>query len=349
MDPNALAQAFRAGQILGPDGPILAQRALLTRKSMLVMTASSVLKFRRPRKVDGYDQGLVSTRYGMTARERWVGRQLSPGIYHSDCVIRLDFDGDEPRLSLVEGLVEGEPVVAMRRLPEQHRADLLLAGVSPAPPSGLSPRLFDPVIDRLVAFHTNAPVHRAPPFGVPERPAARLAESAARLPAGLWPSDTARERFLSDSGALIASLERTFAHRIMEGRVREVHGELRLEHVFLDPDCAAADLADVAIVDPHDGRDSERTLDTAEEILLLGLELELAAGRPFADAVIERYASFTLDLTLRRVAPAYRRLAALRLASIAFDEGNDLEGGGDPEDGAERARALLDWIVANPA
>ncbi len=343
MDLHALAHAFRLGQIEGPHGPITAARAMLTRKSLLVMTDTSVLKLRRPRLVDGYDQSLLSTRYGMTARERWLGRQLSPSTYLGDCVIRLEFDGDTPVMRLIEGLVEGEPVVAMRRLPDELRADTLLAT------RNLDPRALDPVVDALVAFHTNAPVHRTEPFGSASRPAERLAQFASNID-HLWPSEGRRDDFLADTLAHMVAATRTLEHRIMEGRVRDVHGELTLEHLFLDPDAAIfASLDDgYAICDPHDGSDAERALDTGEEIMRLALELELACGRSFADEVVERYASLTMDLTLRRVATFYRRLAAVRLASVMVDEGADLEGGGDPAEADERARQVLAWVTDNP-
>jgi len=343
LDLHALAHAFRLGQIEGPQGPITAARAILTRKSLLVMTESSVLKLRRPRLVDGYDQSLLSTRYGMTARERWLGRQLSPSTYLGDCVIRLEFDGDTPVMRLIEGLVEGEPVVAMRRLPDELRADTLLMS------RALEPQAFDPIVDALVAFHSNAPVHRSEPFGAASRPAERLEQFAANI-AHLWPDDGLRDGFLIDTYGHIAAAAGTLGHRVMEGRVREVHGELTLEHLFLDPDAAIVVRLDdgYAICDPHDGSDAERTLDTAEEIMRLALELELACGRPFADAVVERYASLTMDLTLRRVATFYRRLAAVRLASVMVSEGADLEGGGDPDEADGRARQVLAWITEHP-
>ncbi|HRE89178.1 MAG TPA: hypothetical protein PK095_08560, partial [Myxococcota bacterium] len=178
MDPLGLTRLFREGRVVGPLGPLVARRAMLTRKSLLLWTGDSVLKLRRPRLVDGFDQERVSTRYGMTARERWLGRQISPEVYLGDCALQVVYD-DSPEgahLRLVEGLVEGEPVVAMRALPEEHRADLWLAE------RWVEPGHFFPVVSALIRGHLAQDAHRQPPFGSPARPLERLATLAAQIP-----------------------------------------------------------------------------------------------------------------------------------------------------------------------
>ncbi|HRE89177.1 MAG TPA: hypothetical protein PK095_08555, partial [Myxococcota bacterium] len=114
--------------------------------------------------------------------------------------------------------------------------------------------------------------------------------------------------------------------------VRELHGEPSLDHVFLDLDGGGPEgLA--TILDPHDGLDSDRTHDVAEDLFALAIPLEMIVGRPFADRVVERYASLTTDLTLRKVAVIFRRLAAMRLVAQALTEARDPEGGDAAEAG----------------
>lgn len=327
----ALTKAFREGRIIGPNGPLVARRAMLTRKSLLLWTGQSVLKLRRPRRVDGYDQGKISTRYGMTARERWLGRQLSPDVYLGDCALQIVFEGDDAAIRLVEGLVDGEPVVAMRALPDAHRADLWLAERE------VVPAHFFPVIDALVRLHTCHDAHRQWPFGAAERPATRLVELAAKVPDAMWPDKAA---FVADTLARIERTRATLEHRVMEGRVRELHAELALEHVFLELD------GDVAIIDPHDGADTDRTFDVVDDIFRLVFPLEMILGRAFADEVVERYASVTMDLTLRKVATLFRRVAALRLVTDALAEATDPD---EPDaDALVRAEAVLNHLRAFP-
>lgn len=348
MDLLGLTRLFREGRVIGPLGPLVARRAMLTRKSLLLWTGDSVLKLRRPRLVDGFDQDRVSTRYGMTARERWLGRQVSPSVYLGDCVLQVVFD-DSPEgahIRLVEGLVEGEPVVAMRALDEERRADLALAE------RWLEPAHFFPVVSALLRAHLAQDAHRQPPFGSAERPAQRLADLAARIPDALWPDKAA---FVADTIARIERAQPTLAHRVMEGRVRELHGEPSLDHVFLDLDGLDGlddrdgDLGSeghAAILDPHDGLDGDRTFDVADDLFALTVPLEMIVGRGFADTIVERYASLTTDHTLRKVAVIFRRLAALRLVAQALAEADDLD---EPDEAASnRAAAILEHLGAQP-
>lgn len=338
MDLMALTRLFREGRVMGPIGPLVARRAMLTRKSLLLWTGDSVLKLRRPRLVDGFDQDRVSTRYGMTARERWLGRQISPDVYLGDCVLQVVFD-DSPEgahIRLVEGLVEGEPVVAMRALEHEHRADLWLAE------RWVEPAHFFPVVSALIRAHLAQDAHRQPPFGAPERPSQRLVELAARIPDALWPDKAA---FVADTRSRIEHAQHTLAHRVMEGRVRELHGEPSLDHVFIDLEGGGPE-GIAAILDPHDGLDGDRTFDVADDLFALTIPLEMIVGRAFADTVVERYASLTTDHTLRKVAVVFRRLAALRLVAQALDEAADPE---EPDEAAAlRAAAVLDHLRAQP-
>lgn len=338
MDLIGLTRLFREGRVIGPLGPLVAKRAMLTRKSLVLWTGDSVLKLRRPRLVDGFDQERVSTRYGMTARERWFGRQVSPEVYLGDCVLQLVFD-DSPEgahIRLVAGLVEGEPVVAMRALPEGHRADLWLAERWIEPPH------FFPVVSALIRGHLAQDAHRQPPFGSPDRPSQRLAELVSRVPDALWPD---KQAFVADTTSRIDHAQQTLAHRVMEGRVRELHGEPSLDHVFLDLEGDGPE-GRAAILDPHDGLDGDRTFDVADDLFALTIPLEMIVGRSFADLVVDRYASLATDHTLRKVAIIFRRLAALRLVVQSLNEAEDPD---EPDEAAAmRATAVLEHLRSNP-
>lgn len=334
MNPTALARLFRERQIDGPEGVLEPRRALLTRKSLLLFTDDLVLKLRRPRDPgphDWHDASAMSVRYMLVARERWFGRQLNEGVYLEDCVLRPAEDG---RIMLHRGFVEGEPVVLMRRLPDETRADAFLADAAPDEAQRRLARFFE----RLARFHANAESHDKPPFGRPERPRERFEAALALVAPLLSPAE--HERLRDETGEWLARLAPTFTHRIMERRVRTVHGDLRMEHLFL----GAAD-ADLALIDPNDDQDSERALDTAEDVMSLALELEVVLGREATHRAIEAYASATLDVTLRRVARFYTRLACVRRAAEAVIDG--LEPDADVHDAHDRARGFIALALAS--
>ena len=330
MNPTALARLFRERQLEGPEGVLEPRRALLTRKSLLLFTDDLVLKLRRPREAgpyDWHDASAMSVRYMLIARERWFGRQLNEGVYLEDCVLRADPDRDD-RVLLHRGFVEGEPVVLMRRLPDALRADVLLTEVDPDE----GQRRLEGFLQRLARFHAQAEAHEKPPFGRPERARERFEAFMEIVAPLLEPRE--RERLEDETGQWLERLAPTFAHRVMERRVRTVHGDLRMEHLFL-----GADDRDVALIDPNDDQDSERALDTAEEVMSLALELDQVICRAATDRAIEAYAIATLDVTLRRVARFYKRLGCLRRAAEAFIEG--LEPDADQDDAHGRARGFI--------
>ena len=349
MNPLEIAHAFRAGRVRAPTPPesalgaggiqhtIRAERAMLTRKSLLVFTAQSVIKLRRPIEVDGFDQRVPSVRYGMTGRERTVGRRIAPEIYYDDLVLRVapPRPGEsEPVLDLIPGLVEGEPVVAMVRLSEARRADHLLAS------EWVTPELFDPAMVRLAAFHAEADLHPEAPAADPASFAPRVRELVQRL--GAIATAAERRHLEQETLGWVDQLAGTLAHRVMEGRIRDVHGELALEHLFIAEDGTPS------FIDPDDGMPEAHVMDTGEEVMRLALELDLLASPAFSDRVIETYASATADGTLRRVSRLFKRLAALRFAADAATAHAESLAATPDDDARARARFFLDATLARP-
>lgn len=305
MTPLELAQAFREGRVSGPRGPVRALAALLTRRSLLVFTQQTVLKMRLPGEVAGVDQTDHSSRLGMAEHERFIGRMLAPHAYLDDCALQI---GADNQLRIVADDLEAEPIVATWRQPAERRADALILDGDARVES------FELAMARLAQFHETA---REPPMDErarhAERPRERwraALERLGRLPGEVVSADELR-RLGDETEAWLAALDKMLWHRISERRLREGHGELALEHIFLvDPP---------VFIDPSDEAASgEAYIDTAEDVMRLGMELDLAVGADFSDGVMQAYARHALDHKLMAVAPLYKRLAAVRVAGEAF-------------------------------
>jgi len=363
MNPIDLARAFRDGRVRAaapPEAglahrpvPIVAERALLTRKSLLVFTSQSVIKVRRPIMVDGFDQSVPSVRYGMTGHERTVGRRIAPEVYYDDLVLRVAAAHPQhdtttraalataspsidpgPTLELVPGLVEGEPVVAMVRLPEDRRADHLLAS------RWVTPELFDPAMVRLATFHAESDPHPHAPAADPAHFIPQVRDLVMRVATVATPSEC--RHLEAETLGWVEQLAGTLAHRVMEGRVRDIHGEVALEHLFIGEDGTPA------FIDPDDGLPEAHVMDTGEEVMRLALELDLLASPAFSDRVLETYATATADGTLRRVARLFKRLAALRFAADAAVLHAESPPDARDEDARARARFFIDATLARP-
>lgn len=333
MNPVELARAFKDRRITGPGGVLTPDNAMLTRKSLLLFTPELVLKLRRPRHVDGQDQSLVSVRHALAGRERFIGRQLSPDVYLDDVTLNLDEARD--MFVLQPGWIVGEPVVLMRRLPDTQRADRVLLSGVPAP------RLIEQLelaMQSLASFHASAEFHTVPPLADPAHPGQRFHALMERLGPAL--SDAERTALLGETGAWLDRLAGTFAHRILERRVRSGHGEIRLEHMFLPGEERVSGRAPVAFIDADDGPDEGRVIDIAEDVMSLALELDAVIGQAASDRVVDAYAGQTGDASLRKVARFYKRLGCLRRAAQALTEAE--EPGADAAEANGRARFFVE-------
>ncbi|MFO0747763.1 MAG: hypothetical protein U1F43_19175 [Myxococcota bacterium] len=333
MNPITLAKAFRDGLVRGPRGVVRAQAALMTRRSLLVFTPQTVLKLRIPDLIDGADQTLRSVRLAMTERERFVGRRLSPHAYLDDVGLRL---GDDGELLLVHEELDGEPIVATWRQPLERRADQLLAA------GELTAESFRKAMQALALFHETAPEptladRRDYPVRAADRwrsTLERLAAEVDRLPdaeAAAVLSADERARLGDETAGWLADLDKELSHRVLERRVRDGHGDLALDHIFLvDPP---------VFIDPADDRAvSDQMIDTAEDVMRLAMELDLAAGAELSDAVVAMYAAYAIDPRLGQVAALYKRLAAVRVAAEVL---------ADPtlDERPERARAYVELAL----
>jgi len=333
MNPVELARAFQSGRLVGPAGPLAGRRATITRKSLLLYTDDLVIKLRRPRFVDDQDQSLISVRHALTGRERFIGRHLSPDIYLED--VTLDFDAARDVFVVQPGWVTGEPVVLMRRLPDEQRADhVLLSGIATS-------RVLDQLemaMQRLASFHANAEFHVEPPYADPATPGHRFHAALGRLGAALGEAE--RTALITETSAWLERLAPSFEHRIIERRVRSLHGQIRLEHLFLAGLARVQGRAPVAFIDPDDGPDEGRMLDIAEDVMSLALELDAILGTAASDRVVDAYAAQTSDASLRKVARFYKRLGCLRRAAEALEEAGEPDA--DAAEANERARFFIE-------
>jgi aminoglycoside phosphotransferase family enzyme/predicted kinase len=136
---------------------------------------------------------------------------------------------------------------------------------------------------------------------------------------------TAVQRFLDARAPL-------FASRVREGRIRDCHGDLRLQHVYT-PNTAHNQLA---VIDCIEFNERFRYSDVAAEIAFLLMELD-AAGRPdLSRAFLHVYLQETGDEALCEVLPfylCYRAYVRGKVESFQLDE---------PEVSAAQRAAALD-------
>jgi len=111
----------------------------------------------------------------------------------------------------------------------------------------------------------------------------------------------------------LAFLERraeAIDRRVALGRVVEGHGDLRPEHVCLEPP--------PVVIDPLEFDDELRLLDAASELAFLALECERLRAAWFGNRVVARYVERSGDRAPPPVIALYRNQHALTRALIAL-------------------------------
>ncbi len=301
-------------------GPI---EMVQTHISTVFLTARHVFKFKRPLDVGFADFRTLALRERYCRAEVALNGRLAPGVYLD--VLPLRSVGGAYRF---EG---GGPVVdwcvVMVRLPAEDMLDRRLrrGPIAPAQVEALARLLAD--------FHRTA-------AGGPEL--ARFGSEA--VVRGNWDENFRQtEAFVGDV-LPAATLERIrtavegwltrnrtlLQARAAAGFVRDGHGDLRCEHVYLgDP---------IKVIDCIEFNDRFRYGDVANDLAFLLMDLTAQGQAPLARALLERYTALSGDAELPRLVAFYACYRAYVRGKVTAFKLLDRNLAGPPREAA-RARA----------
>lgn len=201
-----------------------------------------------------------------------------------------------------------EPLVWMRALPHDGMLPEALAA-NRIEPHHLEGFAFD-----LAAFHTSAP--REPPEDVKPTPPQlnvrwrEVLDVSAGLPATVLPP--ADRVILYDFGPrFVARHARTLANRIVEGRVREGHGDLHGANLCLVDEplpaetCAPLVPRGLYAFDCIEFSERLRWNDVASEVAFLSMDLQMRGRADLARAFTDAYQRHSKDPDLETLLPYY--------------------------------------------
>ena len=280
-----------------------------THISWVFLASDRAVKLKRPVAFPFVDHTTLTSRHHSCLDEVRLNRRLTDGVY-LDVVPIVETPGGYH----VGG--EGPAVewaTLMRRLPADGMVDVLLAAV--AAPTDLAQRL----AARLIPFHRDI----APECGrSPETAAAanrivtdNLAELApfsgkpiGAIQFGLV--NDAMRQFISERDAVLLA-------RAVDGWIREGHGDLRAEHVCLEPD------GTVQIFDCVEFNRDVRCADVASDLAYLLMDLTRLGAPEVAIALLAHYRRATMDLPdeLLRFYSAHRALVRAKIACLQLAGG----------------------------
>jgi aminoglycoside phosphotransferase family enzyme/predicted kinase len=136
-----------------------------------------------------------------------------------------------------------------------------------------------------------------------------------------------------------------FASRVSDRHIRDCHGDLRLQHIYL-LDKAVDPTRRLAIIDGIEFNERFRYSDVASEVAFLTMELDTACRPDLSRAFVERYVAETGDDVLRELLPfyaCYRACVRAKVTSFQLDEPEV------PETQHESARQLATLLFAQAA
>jgi len=298
-----------------------------THMSWVFLTGRDVYKLKKAIRHDGIDFTTADRRRHNCEEEVRLNRRLAPHVYLGVITLTREAGG---------GLAiggRGEPVdwlVHMRQLPDHRHLDAILrAGRARDEEARI----------RQAARHLARFFVSAPPEPVPaETHRRRLVDG---VKGDLRVLSEERYGLSRDKVATLARAALGFLHdcaavfdaRVAAGRIVEGHGDLRPEHIWLDPEPAVLDCVEF-----------DRTLrivDPADELAFLMLECERLGAPEVGDWFLDEYAGASGDRPPARLLHFYRVYRALRRATIAarhLDDPSVLE----PERFLDRAARYLE-------
>lgn len=267
----ALLDALRIPAFYGADGPVEVRE---THASLVFLVGSDVYKLKKPVSFGFLDYSTLARRKLMCHREVELNRRLAPGVYL----------GVVPVVRGPAGFALGgrgevaEYLVHMRRL-DDDRSLAALARRDEA-----TERQVRAVARRIAAFHATAATGRAiAAFGRPAAIARNHEENFAQvapfvgraISRGTFDEVAATARvFLRDQRDLLEA-------RVEGGYIRDGHGDLRAEHVYLEDG--------IEIIDCIEFNRRFRYADTAADLAFLAMDLDASGAPDLSRALLDEY------------------------------------------------------------
>jgi aminoglycoside phosphotransferase family enzyme/predicted kinase len=306
MNPSASLKA----DLLRPEAyaPLPAARVELaeTHVSQVFLIDRDVFKVKRPVDLGFLDFTTLERREAACRAEVELNTRLASDVYRGVVPIRRGPDG-HARLGGDGPLLDW--AVHMRRLPDECRADVMLErGQLDAP-------AVDAIAARLARFHAGARADaEVARFGSPDAIARNVEENFAQT-AGVMEAYAPGEapEIVRWQTAFLRGHRALFERRAATGHVRDGHGDLRLEHVYLEGPGDGAP----TIIDCIEFNDRFRFADVCADVAFLSMDLEAHGRVDLAERLLARYAREANDFDLYALVDFYESYRAFVRAKVS--------------------------------
>ena len=288
--------------LLAPDRSLIE-----THISWVFVGESEVWKVKKPVDLGFLDFTTAELRRQACEAELRLNRRLAPDVYLGVVPIIRDASGAH-RLGGSDGSEPVDWAVHMTRLADADRAEERLAA------GRLDVEQVERIAGHLAAFHERARCdEQTARYGMVATIARNTGENFAQTRDTIGEHLTAAEageieawqsRFLTHNALL-------FKARIDAGRVRDGHGDLRLEHVYVTGDGA------VTVVDCIEFNERFRFADVCADVAFLAMDLAWHGRVDLAERFLAAYAREANDYDLYPLVDFYESYRAYVRGKIA--------------------------------
>ncbi|UCD70638.1 MAG: hypothetical protein JSW70_06415 [Syntrophobacterales bacterium] len=325
MDLQALQQAL-LNPAMYPERPRKVEFSE-THISLLFFTENHVYKVKKPVDFGFLDFTDLEKRKFYCHQEVELNRRLSDDVYIGVVEISEE-DGD---ISL-DGRGEViEYAVKMRRISE----DLLMSRLIEE--GKVTEHMIARVAEKLAAFYRAAETNEEiRSYGKAERILQDTDENfyQTRTYIGLTISRNDFEAIERTTNDFLREKRASFERRIEEGKVRDCHGDLRSEHIYLEDE--------ILIIDCIEFNQRFRYTDVAADIGFLAMDLDYRGRRDLSQYLIDSYIRMSGDGDLPEVLDFYKCYRAYvrgKVESFRLDDPNISPG--EKNEALSRARRFF--------
>ena len=310
-----------------PDHP-QAVKFIETHISLLFLTGNHVYKVKKPVDFGFLDFTTLGKRKFFCEQEVKLNRRLSPTIYLG--VVTITKEGNRIMLDGKGELVEY--AVKMRQIPEEFLMDKLLEKKQ------VTPRMIEAVSEKLVKFYFAAESNDLiQSFAKPERVKQDTDENFEQtekyidvtIPGQVY------EAVKNRTNEFFRTKGKIFHQRIATDRIRDCHGDLRLEHIFWGEE--------ISIFDCIEFNERLRYTDVAADIAFLAMDLDYHSRQDLSEHLIRTFIGESGDHELVEVLDFYKCYRAYvrgKVESFRLDDPHIP--GGEKKEALKRAQKYFD-------
>ena len=310
-----------------PDHP-QAVKFIETHISLLFLTGNHVYKVKKPVDFGFLDFTSLGKRKFFCEQEVKLNRRLSPTIYLG--VVTITQDDNRIILDGKGELVEY--AVKMRQIPEEFLMDKLLEKKQ------VTPRMIEAVSEKLVKFYFAAESNDLiQSFAKPERVKQDTDENFEQtekyidvtIPGQVY------EAVKNRTNEFFRTKGKIFHQRIATDRIRDCHGDLRLEHIFWGDE--------ISIFDCIEFNERFRYTDVAADIAFLAMDLDYHSRQDLSEHLIRTFIGESGDQELVEVLDFYKCYRAYvrgKVESFRLDDPHIP--GGEKKEALKRAQKYFD-------